>query len=92
MRLENIVWGARNPSRLGTFWAAALGATVSTDDADGLEARVDLARDAFLDLCFQPVDEPFGAPPRMHLDLAGGDHQAEVVQRLLGLGAVLAPA
>lgn len=87
MRLENIVWGARDPHRLGTFWAAALGAEVMTDDAGGVEARVALTEDAFIDLCLQPVGEPSTAPPRLHLDLAGGDRQAEVVERLLGLGA-----
>ncbi len=87
MRLENIVWGARNPHRLGTFWAAALGAEVTTDDGTGLEAHLDLGGGAFLDLCFQPVGEPPSSPPRLHLDLTGGDRQGEVVQRLIGLGA-----
>ncbi len=40
-----------------------------------------------LDLCFQRVSDPSTEPPRLHLDLAGGARQAEVVDRLLGLGA-----
>jgi len=40
-----------------------------------------------LDLCFQRVPEPSVGPHRLHLDLAGGTAQAEVVDRLLGLGA-----
>ena len=41
-----------------------------------------------LDLCFQRVPEPPPSePPRLHIDLLGGAHQAEAVDRLLGLGA-----
>jgi predicted enzyme related to lactoylglutathione lyase len=98
MRLENIVWGARDPHRLGNFWAAAVGAEVTADDAEGVEARLTLTGagtgtatatgdGAFLDLCFQSVDRPSAAPPRLHPDLAGGQQQADVVQRLLALGA-----
>jgi hypothetical protein len=87
VRLENIVWNACDPHRLGMFWAAALGAQVMTDDADGFEARLALTEEAFIDLCLQPVSEPCTSPPRLHLDLAGGDRQAEVVEHLLSLGA-----
>jgi len=87
MRLENVVWDARDPRRLGRFWSAALGAEPFTDEPEGFEARLPLAGDAFLDMCFPHVDEPSSAPARLHLDLAGGDRQREVVERLLGLGA-----
>jgi predicted enzyme related to lactoylglutathione lyase len=87
MRLENIVWSARDPHRLATFWAAAVGAEITIDNADGVEAHLDVGEEAFLDLCFQPVAEPSQAPQRLHLDLSGGDRQADVVDRLLGLGA-----
>jgi Glyoxalase-like domain len=87
VRLENIVWDARDPSRLGRFWAAALDAEPMTDDPEGFEARMTLSGDAFLDLCFQRVAEPSSAPARLHLDLAGGARQRDVVERLLGLGA-----
>lgn len=87
MRLENIVWDARNPHRLGSFWAAAVGAEPMTDNAGGYEARLSLGDDAFLDLCFQPIAVPSASPARLHLDLAGGAQQAEVVDRLLSLGA-----
>jgi hypothetical protein len=74
MRLENIVWNARDPHRLGSFWAAALGAGVTATGAGGLEAQVALSDGAFLDLCFQPVDEPPSTPPHrgagvIHLDV-----------------------
>lgn len=89
MRLENVVWDARDPRVLGGFWAAALGAEVITDEPDLLEARLvlDESTGAFLDLCFPRVEHPSVAPPRLHLDLRGGDARAEVVQRLLSLGA-----
>lgn len=87
MRLENIVWDARDPHRLGRFWAAALGAEPLTDEPDAVEARVHLADGVFLDLCFQRVAAPSTAPARLHPDLAGGARQQEIVERLLGLGA-----
>ncbi|WP_222844443.1 VOC family protein [Saccharomonospora sp. CUA-673] len=88
MRLENIVWDARDPRRLGGFWAAALDAETLTDEPDIVEARVQLSGEAFLDLCFPRVDVPSTTPARLHLDLRGGPRQAEVVEKLLGLGAV----
>lgn len=87
MRLENIVWDARDPQRLGRFWAAALGAEPMTDEPDIVEARLRFTDDAFLDLCFQPVASPSTSPARLHPDLLGGARQAEVVLRLLDLGA-----
>ncbi|PSL01797.1 hypothetical protein CLV30_11236 [Haloactinopolyspora alba] len=87
MLLENIVWDARDPHRLGTFWASALGAEPFTDEPEGFEARMMLTDEAFLDLCFQRVAEPSRSPARLHLDLRGGARQQEVVGRLLSLGA-----
>ncbi len=87
VRLENIVWDARDPQRLGRFWAAALGAEPITDEPDLVEARLRLTDDVFLDLCFPRVASPSASPARLHPDLSGGVRQQEVVQRLLGLGA-----
>lgn len=72
MRLENVVWDARDPHRLGGFWAAALGAEVITDEPDLVEARLQLSDDVFLDLCFPRVTAPAAPPARLRLDLAGG--------------------
>jgi hypothetical protein len=90
MRLENIVWDARDPRRLGRFWAAALDAEPMTDEPECFEARMTLSGDAFLDLCLQRVATPSSSPARLHLDLAGGARQGEVVEHLLGLGATRA--
>lgn len=87
MRLENIVWDARDPRGLAEFWATALGAELITDEPAGCEARLVLDGGAFLDLCFPHVATPSSAPARLHLDLAGGSRQAAVVDRLLALGA-----
>ncbi|MBB3661994.1 hypothetical protein FB384_000898 [Prauserella sediminis] len=86
MRLENIVWDALDPRRLGAFWAAALDAEPLTDRPDLFEARVQLTDEVFLDLCFPQVPEKSSSPPRLHPDLRGV-RQEEVVDRLLKLGA-----
>ncbi len=70
VRLENVVWDARDPRRLGGFWAAAVGAELITDEPDAVEARLRLADDFFLDLCFQRVVAPSTSPARLHPDLS----------------------
>jgi predicted enzyme related to lactoylglutathione lyase len=87
MRLENIVWDARDPRRLGQFWAAALGAEQITDEPDLVEARLTLGDDLFLDLCFPRVETPSSSPARLHLDMSGAPRRDTVVERLLSLGA-----
>jgi hypothetical protein len=87
MYLENIVVDAVDPQRLGRFWQAALGAEPLTDEPDIFETRLAIDGGPTLDVCFQPVPEASSEPLRLHLDLAGGPRQDEVVGRLLGLGA-----
>jgi predicted enzyme related to lactoylglutathione lyase len=87
MYLENVVVDAVDPGRLGRFWEEALGTERLTDEPEGFETRLAVAGGPVLDLCFQRVAEPSSGPPRLHLDLLGGDRQAYVVERLLGLGA-----
>ena len=87
MDLENIVLDARDPAPLGRFWEALLGGTTLTDEPDAFETRISVEGGPALDLCLQRVPEPVTASPRLHLDLAGGPRQAEVVERALGLGA-----
>lgn len=75
------------PRQLGRFWEAVVGGERLTDEPDGFETRLTVPGGPVLDLCLQRVAGPAAASPRLHLDLAGGTCQGEVVDRLLGLGA-----
>ncbi|HEY0952264.1 VOC family protein [Nocardioides sp.] len=87
MYLENVVFDAVDPQRVGRFWEAAVDGERLTDEEAGFETRLAVEGGPVLDLCFQPVAEPTVGAHRLHLDLAGGGEQADVVDRLLGLGA-----
>ena len=87
MYLENLVFDASDPQRLGRFWQAAVGGKMLTDEPDAYETRLSVDDGPVLDLCFQRVPEPPSEPVRLHLDLLGGPRRREVVDRLLGLGA-----
>jgi len=87
VHLENLVFDAADPRRLGRFWEAALGARTLSDSPEGFETRLDVPGGPVLDLCFQHVAAPNDAPPRVHLDLLGGAERDAVTERLLGLGA-----
>lgn len=87
MFLENLVFDAVDPRRLGRFWEAAVGGEQLTDDEGGYETRLAVPGGPELDLCFQPVPASPAEPQRLHLDLAAGDDQAATVERLLALGA-----
>jgi len=92
MYLENVVFDAVDPQRLGRFWEAVVGGERLTDVPEGYETRLAIEGGPVLDLCFQRVPESPTEPPRLHLDLLGGlDRgsvgQTEEVDRLLGLGA-----
>src|SRR5687767_7073937 len=87
MQLENVVFDARVPGQLGRFWEAVVGGEPLTDEPEGYETRLTVPGGPVLDLCFQPVAEPRVEPPRLHLDLLGGDRQGQEVERLLALGA-----
>jgi hypothetical protein len=85
--LENVVFDAVDPGRLGRFWEAVVGGEQLTDEPEGYETRLAVEGGPVLDLCFQRVAEPSATTPRLHVDLHGGSRQAEVVDRLLALGA-----
>lgn len=87
MYLENLVFDALDPQRLGRFWEAVLGAETLTDEPDAFETRLSIPGGPVLDLCFQRVPEPPTPSPRLHLDLLGGERQSAEVERLLALGA-----
>jgi hypothetical protein len=88
MYLENLVFDAVEPQRLGRFWEAVVGGGRLTDVPEGFETSLVVEGGGpALDLCFQRVPEPPSEPLRFHLDLQGGARQSEEVDRLLGLGA-----
>ena len=58
MFLENLVFDAADPQRLGRFWEQALGTRTLTDQPDGYETRLTVDGGPTLDLCFQQVDGP----------------------------------
>ena len=87
MHLENLVFDALDPQRLGRFWEAVVGGERLTDEPGGFETRLSVPGGPVLDLCFQRVPEPPPGRPRLHVDLSSGSGQAEQVDRLLRLGA-----
>ncbi|HVX42386.1 MAG TPA: VOC family protein [Mycobacteriales bacterium] len=87
MYLENLVFDAVDPQRLGRFWEAVVGGRRLSDEPAGFETRLVIEDGPVLDLCFQPVPEPPSEPLRLHLDLAGAARQRAVVDRTLELGA-----
>ncbi len=86
MYLENLVFDAVDPQRLGRFWEAAVGGERLTDEPEGYETRLTVEGGPVLDLCFQRVaraaDRAAAAPSG-----PPAGPQAEEVDRLLGLGA-----
>jgi predicted enzyme related to lactoylglutathione lyase len=90
-RLTNVVIDAIDLSRIGRFWAAALGWEVSLEAPDELvvEPGEGGAEELGVALVFVPVPEPKTTQNRIHLDIASGslDDQAATVERLTQLGA-----
>ena len=92
-RAVHLVIDAADPSRLASFWAAALDWHVTDDEPDEADvepAGFDYPGPAALPLVFIRVPEPKVTKNRTHLDLAtrSAEHQAAEVDRLLALGAV----
>lgn len=87
MFLENLIFDATDPQRLGKFWETAVGGEPLTDETGIYETRMTIDNGPVLDLCFQQVAEPPSESVRLHIDLYGGTDQAAEVQRLLDLGA-----
>jgi hypothetical protein len=92
-RLVHLVWNANDPAALARFWASALGWVIG----DAAEDEVDVVwpegyrypDPVAVPLVFVPVPEPKTGKNRVHLDLASTSraHQADLVARLLELGA-----
>jgi predicted enzyme related to lactoylglutathione lyase len=92
-RAVHVVVDSASPSRLGAFWASALGWVIASDDPDEVAvcpAGFDYPGPAALPLIFVPVNDPKTTKNRVHLDLStiSAQQQAAEVERLLGLGAV----
>lgn len=81
---EALVVDAVDPTRLGQWWAAALGWGYVTD-ADG-DVHIRESPESYPEILFVRVPEPKHIPNRLHLDFRPEDQQAEV-KRLLSLGA-----
>ncbi len=92
LRLVQVVMKARDNSALGRFWAEALGWKITGDDPD--QTNVEPEGSTYPDpstLCVDilRVPEPKTVKNRVHIDLATTStaHQADLVARLLDLGA-----
>jgi predicted enzyme related to lactoylglutathione lyase len=86
LRPSTLMFDTRDPLRVATFWAAALGFELDPDsDQTGGYIADPSARTpgAF----FQPVPEPKVVKNRVHLDLRPDGTMTEEVERLRGLGA-----
>ncbi|WP_018787367.1 VOC family protein [Micromonospora sp. CNB394] len=81
---ENLTIDARDPSRLASWWAEALGYQVITDKLDEVEIR--RTPDTRPGLVFVPVAGPKKGKNRLHIDLRPADLEAEV-ERLVDMGA-----
>jgi Glyoxalase-like domain len=91
-RLVNLVLDANDPARLARFWAAALGWEIGSEESDEVDvwpAGYRYPDPVALPLVIVPVPEPKTGKNRVHLDLASqsAEHQADLVGRLLALGA-----
>jgi predicted enzyme related to lactoylglutathione lyase len=87
MFLENLVFDALEPQRLGGFWEVALGSARVTDEPDIVETRLELRGWPILDLCFPAVPDPATARSRLVPVLACAADPGEEAARLVGLGA-----
>lgn len=94
-RLVQIAMNARDDAVVGRFWAEALGWGMASEEpgVTNLEP-LDFGYPDPVAVCIDVirVPEPKTVKNRVHVDLAtaSASHQAELVARLLGLGATLA--
>ncbi len=90
-RLTSIVIDAAQPGVLARWWSEAIGwpvTFIAPDEVVVEPAGNDQSYDVPA-LVFVPVDDARTTKNRVHLDLASDslDHQAEIVERLVGMGA-----
>ena len=92
LRLVQIAMNARDDSAVGRFWAEALGWGVSSEGPGVTNVEpvgVTYPDPATVCIDVIVVPEPKTVKNRVHIDLAttSADHQADLVARLLDLGA-----
>jgi hypothetical protein len=86
-RLTTLCFDANDPVLLARFWAGALHWDIADEGSEEI-ALVPTDGTRFI-LLFLPVPEPKSGKNRIHLDLVSEsrEHQAEMVGRLIALGA-----
>ncbi|MCW4464298.1 VOC family protein [Glutamicibacter sp. MNS18] len=87
MILENLVFDAVNPTRLGLFWQELLGGEQLTDNEQGFETRLAPSHGPGLDLCFQPVPADQAGASRVYLELCDASPTVDLADRARQLGA-----
>ena len=83
--VRHVTVDSRDPYALGSFWAAALGGRLSSDDEPGDPEALVVGASA--PLLFVQVPEDKSGKNRLHLDLEPAATRAGEVERLRGLGA-----
>ncbi|MGH2477878.1 MAG: VOC family protein, partial [Candidatus Limnocylindrales bacterium] len=90
-RLTNVVFDAAGPGALAHWWSEAIGWPVTYIAPDEVVVEPPGNAQSFdvPKLVFVPVDDPKTVKNRVHLDLGSDsvEHQAALVERLVGLGA-----
>jgi len=86
-KLSSLCFDANDPLILARFWAATLGWEIE-EETDGVVSLLPTDGTPFI-FDFVTVPEPKTSKNRIHLDLVSEsvEHQAEIVDRLLSLGA-----
>lgn len=70
MYLENVVFDATEPQRIGRLWESVISGERLTDEVAGFETRLEIPDGPVLDLCFQRVPEQPAGPTRLHVAIA----------------------
>ncbi|HEX2575836.1 MAG TPA: VOC family protein, partial [Aquihabitans sp.] len=92
IRMENVVFDARDHRALAHWWADALGWIVHNESEDEVGVCAEVNPDGSYpspELTFVPVDDPGAGRERVHLELnsTSVEDQRATVERLLALGA-----
>jgi Glyoxalase-like domain len=86
LQLGNVTFDCDDPTRVATFWAAALGRPVADGASEFFVALTGGTPEGSPTMFFIRVPEGKTVKNRVHLDLTADDRNAEVA-RLVALGA-----